>query len=102
MGSRNEPAGRERGLQAAVRRFPQAELAIRRLMGRDETFRDICEELADAEQALASAPRSPPDLARARRLEWQELVDRLAAEVAAALRRSEAWKPLGGAAAGEP
>jgi hypothetical protein len=84
------PKGRQHGYASALRRFPQAEFAIRRLMGRSETFCDICEELADAEFALSKVPGAPPELAEARRVEWQELVDRLVAEVAGALRESEA------------
>jgi hypothetical protein len=86
------PTGKERALAAALRRFPQAEFAIRRLMSRDETFCDICVELADAELALSKVPDTPPELAAARHLEWGELVDRLAAELATSLRESETWR----------
>ncbi|MDQ6437211.1 hypothetical protein RB623_24425 [Mesorhizobium sp. LHD-90] len=82
--------GREGGFSAAARRFPQAEFAIRKLMNRSEAFRDICEELAEAEWALASVPETPAALHEARRTEWQDLVDRLAAELATALREGQA------------
>jgi hypothetical protein len=69
-----------------MRRFPQFELAIHRLMDRSVTFREMCEELAEAELALARVDTVPSTLREARRAEWQELVDRLVAEVAAALQ----------------
>nr|WP_149802659.1 hypothetical protein [Mesorhizobium sp. NFR06] len=72
---------RQRAISAAVRRFPQFELAIHRLMDRSESFRDICEELADAEFALSKVDEVAPALRGARRAEWQELVDRLVGEV---------------------
>ena len=46
----------------------------------------MCEELAEAELALARVDMVPPTLREARRAEWQELVDRLVAEVGAALQ----------------
>ncbi len=45
----------------------------------------MCEELAEAEVALATVNRVAPALREARRAEWQELIDRLVAEVEAAL-----------------
>jgi hypothetical protein len=73
------------GFSAALRRFPQFELAIRRLMARSEAFCDMCEELAEAEVALATVNKVAPALREARRAEWQELIDRLIGEVGAAL-----------------
>jgi hypothetical protein len=80
------PADRQRAASAAVRRFPQSELAIHRLMDRCEAFREMCEELAEAERALSTVDLVPPALREARRAEWQQLVDRLVAEVGAALQ----------------
>ena len=79
-------------IQAPARRFPQAEFAIRNLMNRSEAFCDMCEELAEAELALSNVPATFAALCEGRRVEWQELVDRLVAEVGAALRESEAWR----------
>ena len=45
----------------------------------------MCEELAEAELALSKVDRVPSGLREARRAEWQELIDRLVAEVEAAL-----------------
>jgi hypothetical protein len=82
--------GKRAGLSAAIRRYPQFELAIRRLMNADEGFRDICEELADAETALSKVDDLPAALRETRRAEWQELVDRLAGELKTAVEGRDA------------
>jgi hypothetical protein len=79
------PTGKREAFSAALRRFPQFELAIRRLMARSEAFCDMCEELAEAEMALSKVDRVPSGLRDARRAEWQDLIERLVAEVGAAL-----------------
>ncbi|WP_287074140.1 hypothetical protein [Mesorhizobium sp.] len=89
----DEPADRKRAVSAAVRRFPQFELAIHRLMGRSEGFQDMCEELAEAELALSRIDMVPPALRESRRAEWQGLVDRLVGEVGAVLHADAARKP---------
>ncbi|WP_157016734.1 hypothetical protein [Mesorhizobium xinjiangense] len=81
--------GKQAALSAVVSRYPQFELTIRRLFGADESFRDICEELADAERALANVDELPIALREARRMEWQELVDRLAEEARTAILDGE-------------
>ncbi|MER8900793.1 hypothetical protein [Mesorhizobium sp. M0772] len=81
---------RHQAVSAAVRRFPQFEPTIPRLMDQSESFRDICEELADAASALSKVDEAPPALREARRAEWQELVDRLVKEVGAELRNDDA------------
>jgi hypothetical protein len=92
MTKEDKSAGRTRAVSAAVRRFPRFELAIHRLMDRSESFRDMCEELADAEFALSRVDEVPLELREPRRVEWQELVDRLAGEVEAALNTDTARK----------
>lgn len=82
----NGQADKKQAFAAATRRFPDFELPIKRLIEQDETFREICEELAEAEFALLAARSAPPPLREARQAEWQELVDRLVREVAAAIR----------------
>lgn len=89
MATGRKPVDGEDGFSAATRRFPRAEFAIRNLMNHSEAFRDICEELAVAEAALARVPQTPVALHEARKTEWQELVDRLVSELAAALRERE-------------
>jgi hypothetical protein len=71
---------------AAARRFPELELPIRRLFDTSENFRDICEELAEAETALSVAEKSADASTEDRRGEWRELVDRLVGEVELAIR----------------
>jgi hypothetical protein len=88
------PADRRRAVSAAVRRFPQCELAIHRLMDRSESFRDMCEELAEAELALSRVDQVPAALREARRAEWQELVDRLVGEVGAVLDTDARKSPI--------
>jgi len=78
------------GLAAALRRYPQLELAIRRVFDAEEGFRDICEELCEAELALAKVEDLPAAMREARRAEWQELVDRLGRELETAIRSREA------------
>ncbi|HWK67030.1 MAG TPA: hypothetical protein VNS34_19050 [Rhizobiaceae bacterium] len=77
-------------LSAAVRRFPDFELTIRRMIEKDRTFRDICEELAEAEAALSRVAQLPPPIRAARRAEWEDLVGRLVREIEAALRENQA------------
>jgi len=61
-------------------------------MGRNESFRDMCEELVEAELALSRVDQVAPALREARRAEWQELVDQLVEEVGAVLDADAAGK----------
>jgi hypothetical protein len=83
--------GKRPAVLAAVRRYPQFELAIHRLADADEVFRDICEELAEAELALSKVDTLPTALREARQAEWQELVDRLAGELRTAVEAHYAF-----------
>lgn len=83
---RDQGANHDRAFVAAARRFPQAEFTIRRLLRSSEAFREICEELAEAEAALARVPESLAALHEARQREWQELVDELVSELEKTLR----------------
>lgn len=94
MAVRGGQSKKEKAYSAAVRRFPKAELAIRRLMSNSETFCDICEELAEAEAALSTLPEALSALSEMRRQEFQELVDRLVAELAGALSQRDARAPV--------
>lgn len=84
----NAPVSKREAFSAAVRRFPRFELPIKRLVETDETFRDICEELAEAEFALSAVGDAPATVREVRRAEWQDLVDRLVSEVEAAIRQN--------------
>lgn len=85
---------KQEAFSAAIRRFPDFELPIRRLIETDETFREICEELAEAECALSAVDSAPAPLREARRAEWHELVDRLISEVEAAIRSDIAGRHI--------
>jgi hypothetical protein len=101
MAPEGGPTNKREALTAALRRFPDFELAIRRLMDRSEAFRDMCEELAEAEVALSNVDEVLPASREARRVEWQGLVDRLVREVETALQdkdvvvnpRTGRWRP---------
>lgn len=78
-------AGRVASLEAAMRRFPAFSRIIGLLAAEDEGFRELCEELAEAERACARVHRSPSADKGAREAEWMELIERLTAQIAAAL-----------------
>lgn len=82
-----ERTNKQRAFLAATRRLPHFELSIRRLIETDDTFREICEELVDAETALVAASSAPSPLRQARQDEWQGLVDRLVREIDTIVRR---------------
>ncbi len=88
----NERVKKQRAFAAATRRFPTFELAIKRLVETDETFLEICDELVEAELALSTVNDAPASIRTARRVEWQDLIDRLSAEVSAALRSNASEK----------
>lgn len=77
-------------LRAAIRRYPECELAIRRLIDTDENFRDICEELVSAEEVLLKVDDLPDPSREIRRAEWQDTVDRLAGEMKLILKGRDA------------
>ena len=89
MVTTTDPTHISNGLLAVTRRFPQSEFAIRKLMLSSECFRDMCDELADAEKALANVSATPPEVRTARQLEWQQLIHRLVSEIAAELKESQ-------------
>jgi hypothetical protein len=72
---------REGSFGAAARHHPHAIFMIRVLMKRSEAFRDMCDDLAAAEQALLQLSEASAELRESRRAEWQELIDRLVAEI---------------------
>ncbi len=75
----------DEGVLAAVRRFPEWQRAIETLAGRDENFRSLCVDLADAEAALVGWQASTAAVREARCAEYRDLVEDLAREVEAAL-----------------
>ena len=77
----------DRGVLAAVRRFPQRSLEIRRLAMSDNAFRSLCEDLCEAEEALARWSLLPSEQAASRRCEYDLLVEELAAEIVSIVNR---------------
>jgi hypothetical protein len=75
--------------QAAARRFPSEAKLIAELIRGSESFRELCEDLAAAEQALASTDRMTEALRRARREECREWIESLANEIEWALRKAK-------------
>ncbi len=78
----------DRGVLAAVQRFPERGSEIRRLALADTTFRGLCDDLLEAEAALARwkqelAPRSVE-----RQREYEQLVRELTDEIAAVLSQA--------------
>lgn len=75
----------EDGWLAAVRRFPARQSVIKALADKDEEFRLLCDDLAEAEAALHRWASAPSPTREQRCAEYQDLVDSLAKEIAAAL-----------------
>jgi hypothetical protein len=73
------------GQWAATRRFPSETKLIEELMFRSESFRGLCDDLAEAERALAATDEMPEALRRDRRAECQEWVESLTDEIERAL-----------------
>ncbi len=81
---------RSREIAAALDRFPNQAEKINRLVERDEDFRDMCEELVAAQDALARLGGAETMMDEtARRAECEGWIRRLADEMDAALRVSE-------------
>ncbi|MFS8113972.1 hypothetical protein QD460_19780 [Rhizobium jaguaris] len=76
-------------LSSVLRRFPEHEFTIYRMMEKDQTFHDLCEEFAVAEAALSNVDQLPPAIRSERRAEWQDLVGRLAMEIDDALQQKQ-------------
>ncbi|CAH1654762.1 hypothetical protein CHELA20_53966 [Hyphomicrobiales bacterium] len=79
---------RSAGVVAALRRFPAERRAIDDLAAHNEDFRDMCEELAEAEMALLAADVLPPGVREERRAEWMAVIDRISAEIAGVLNEA--------------
>jgi hypothetical protein len=73
------------GKRSALRRFPSKARTIEELTRQSENFRDMCEELAEAEAALLAAKNAPAGVRDERMAESTGWIERLSAEIAAAL-----------------
>jgi len=83
----------EAGEIAVLRLFPQEHQKIRLLLVRDGDFRDLCDELAEAESALQATEALPLPVRAERRAEWTASIDRLTAMIARTLRATNAVRP---------
>ena len=77
------------GQWAATRRFPSEAKLIEEVMLRSESFHGLCDDLAEAERALAATDEMPEALRCDRRAECQEWVESLTNEIERALRRAK-------------
>ena len=77
------------GQRAATRRFPSQVKLIEDVILRSESFRGLCEDLAEAERALAGTDEMPEALRRERRAECLEWVESLTNEIEWVLRRAK-------------
>lgn len=77
----------DRGVLAAVQRFPQWGSEIRRLALSDTTFRALCDDLVEAQAALALWTQSDGAHAADLQREYDVLVRELADEIASLLAR---------------
>lgn len=75
------------GVHAAIRHFPDSARRIEALACDSESFRDLCDELAAAEKALAAVDCLAEAARAERRLEWLSFIRRALEEIGAELRR---------------
>jgi hypothetical protein len=74
-----------RAILVAIARFPDRGHAIEQLARRNEDFLSLCDDLAEAESALARWERSSSPVSDTRCNEYRDLVRDLAIEIEAAL-----------------
>lgn len=61
--------------------LPVQRLAIRRLIAADDAFRELCDEFAEAQVALATLTKPGSDAATGSETEWSEILDHLKVEI---------------------
>jgi hypothetical protein len=76
------------GLRAAASRFLGRSSEIQELFNQDDNFREMCDDLAVAEQALAASDQLPAPTDEERRAEYQALIDDLVREIGRALSQA--------------
>jgi hypothetical protein len=79
----------EGDLRATMWRFPTRSLEIQELLDQDENFREMCDDLVVAEQALAASDQLSEPLREERRAEYQVLIDDLVREIGQALSQAK-------------
>jgi hypothetical protein len=77
----------DQNVLVAIARFPDRGHAIEELASRNEEFRSLCADLADAEAAAVRWEHSSLPVSKARSAEYRELARDLAAELQATLDR---------------
>jgi hypothetical protein len=75
----------DEALFAAVQRFPDRQRALEALAARDESFRSLCSDFAEAQVALQRWRDSASPVRERRCSEYEELVESLAVEIASGL-----------------
>lgn len=88
MGSSSDKTTSSPGLTAAIAFFPAHSRRIRDLFESDESFRGVCEDLADAESALKHIAQLPDDVRYSRQLEYRELIASLSDEIEEAIAKA--------------
>jgi hypothetical protein len=83
----NMSSAKQECVLAAIRHFPGKAADIEALARKSEKFRDICDELAAAEEALSAVDRLDEALRGERRLEWLGFIRRALEEIEGELRR---------------
>jgi hypothetical protein len=73
------------GVLAAAQRFPGRESEVEELAARDEEFRSLCLDFADAEAALRQWEASISPAQQERCAEYRVLIEDLAGEIETAL-----------------
>ena len=74
-------------LAAVLRRYPASSLRIQHLYVSDETFRELCSDLAAAERAIKTVENLPDPIRSERRAEFAEMANYLADEIERAISR---------------
>ncbi|RCW78152.1 hypothetical protein C7476_12920 [Phyllobacterium bourgognense] len=77
-------------LAAVLRRYPESSLRIQHLYVSDETFRELCSDLAAAERAIKTVENLPDPIRSERRAEFAEMANYLASEIEGAISRQSA------------
>ncbi|MBN9026438.1 MULTISPECIES: hypothetical protein [Kaistia] len=88
MATEEEAGAGPDGIEAAIRHFPTQADDIKALARESELFRDICDELAEAEVALWTVDRLDVALRAERRLEWLGFVRWALKEIDSELRHA--------------
>jgi hypothetical protein len=79
----------EAGVVVACRLLPAIASEVEQLARINESFRDLCEDLAEAEHALSRLVRMPDATADLRLAECEDWIVSLTAEIKDAVQRAE-------------